>query len=201
MVRPENIDSLEIQFHLKTHISNPSQSIYSNLPEFCFLRICDLPASPHLHSPKEEVMGDAPPPVGAQHPNAENWVNVREVHGICKWVFLILCTCCVHCPQCAHCPLENQHLLREMEVPWLLVEPFRDNFGKTKICCPVINFQQASFSLDRCWNDGMLFSMTSQASQFARKLWNIPRPAIKCKAPTFYKCWTLSKTGHLKILS
>ena len=71
-LQSENIDSLEIQLHLKTHISNPSQSIYSNLPEFCFLRICDLPASPHLHSPKEEVMGDAPPPVGAQHPNAEN---------------------------------------------------------------------------------------------------------------------------------
>ena len=41
-------------------------------------------------------------------------------------------------------------------------------------------------------NDGMLHSMTSPASQFATKLWNIPRPAIKCRAPTFYKCQTLS---------
>ena len=200
MVRPENIDSLEIQFHLKTHISNPSQSIYSNLPEFCFLRICDLPASPHLHSPKEEVMGDAPPPVGAQHPNAENWVNVREVHGICKWVFLILCTCCVHCPQCAHCPLENQHLLREMEVPWLLVEPFRE-FWEKEYWLPSDQLSTSKFLIGQMlkWRDVVLDDKSS--FPICRELWNIPRPAIKCKAPTFYKCWTLSKTGHLKILS
>ena len=60
--------------HLEIHKTfvTPShgQSIYSYLSELSFLRICDLPASPHLHSPKEEVMGAAlPSPISISIPS------------------------------------------------------------------------------------------------------------------------------------
>ena len=63
---------LEMPQHLEIHKTfvTPShgQSIYSYLSELSFLRICDLPASPHLHSPKEEVMGAAlPSPISISH--------------------------------------------------------------------------------------------------------------------------------------
>ena len=147
---------------LKSTFLSPSQSIYSNLPEFSFLRICNLPASPHLQSPKEEVMGDAPPPRGCSTSRCRTWrwsqcqrsiairrktkyaVNSTIIHR----VYLILCTCCV-LPS-AQCTMRKLWKSHGDGSAMSVCRGIEEHFLTRTICFLLINFQRASFSLDRC---------------------------------------------------
>ena len=162
-LQSENIDSLEIQLHLKTHISNPSQSIYSNSVSWEFATCQRRHICTH---PRRRLWG-TPLPLWVLSIPMQKIESMSEKYMAFANGYFLFCAPVV-------CTVHNVHtVLWKINIfsgRWKFHDclwSHSGNFGKRNIGYPVINFQQASFSLDRCWNDGMLFSMTSQASQFA----------------------------------